>query len=313
MKEVFLDFVGDMDVEVSPTIGTDEVYHYRSKITPHYDVPKRLGGKSYEIGPIGFKEQQNTGLVDVPVCPIATEAINEKLAEVRTIRRREAIEGRLLKTKGATLLLRDAHDEGVVTDHNAVVTTQVAGLSFKFLAGNFFQNNAYIHNDMVRLVREAATRVSCHGSAMTHLIDCYCGSGIFCLSTADSFDVCVGTPLPHLFASSVCVHFLQFFASLFFVDFPPGIEVNDRAVMEAAENAKLNGITNCCFVSASAEAIFGDVKAIGRTDKDVKPTFIRDFPRDKTTVVLDPPRKGCSEIFLQQLYVALHSRTSLQT
>ncbi len=84
--------------------------------------------------------------------------------------------------------------------------------------------------------------------------------------------------------------------------------MNDRAVMEAAENAELNGITNCFFVSASAEAIFGDFKAIGRSNKDVKPTFIRGFPRDTTTVVLDPPRKGCSEIFLQQLYVTLHSR-----
>mmetsp|Transcript_4310 Transcript_4310/g.6901 ORF Transcript_4310/g.6901 Transcript_4310/m.6901 type:complete len:88 (-) Transcript_4310:9-272(-) len=61
---------------------------------------------------------------------------------------------------------------------------------------------------------------------MTHLIDCYCGSGLFAIGSSRSFDVCVG------------------------------IEVNEKAVEEARDNAALNGIQNCDFVSASAEAIF---------------------------------------------------------
>ena len=52
--------------------------------------------------------------------------------------------------KGATLLLRDALeytddltvDTPVVeTDHNVYVKTKVKDLQFRFLAGNFFQNN----------------------------------------------------------------------------------------------------------------------------------------------------------------------------
>jgi 23S rRNA (uracil1939-C5)-methyltransferase/tRNA (uracil-5-)-methyltransferase len=262
--------LGLSEVEVSPTIGTEHIYHYRSKLTPHYDSPPRVGRNSYEIGPIGFKHQQNRTTLDVPFCPIATEKINDKMAWVHQTRREDALRGRLLKTKGATLLFRDAN-EGVVTDHNAWVTTTVAGLSFRFLAGNFFQNNSYIHGTMVELVREASTRGNPDGTVMTHLIDCYCGSGMFCISAASSFEVCVG------------------------------IEVNERAVVEAGANAELNNITNCDFVCASAEAIFG-VRVVGRTEKDFRPQFVRDFPRESTVVVVDPPRKGCSQIFLEQLY-----------
>jgi hypothetical protein len=63
----------------------------------------------------------------------------------------EALEGRLKKPKkGATLLLRDAlkygdeasEDHAVVeTDSNVYVKTKVKDLEFRFLAGNFFQNN----------------------------------------------------------------------------------------------------------------------------------------------------------------------------
>ena len=91
-------------------------------------------------------------MIDVNYCHIATEAINEKLAVFREEKFTEALEGRLKKPKkGATLLLRDAlkygegntiENEAVVeTDHNVYVKTIVKDLTFRFLAGNFFQNN----------------------------------------------------------------------------------------------------------------------------------------------------------------------------
>ena len=118
------------------------------------------------------------------------------------------------------------------------------------------------------VVVAAATTVSGNNdnNKMTHLIDCYCGSGLFSLSTAASFDVCVG------------------------------IEVNEKAIEEARQNAELNGIDNCAFVAASAEAIFDSTTPV---EGDV---LVQDFPRDTTVVVCDPPRKGCSEEFLDQLY-----------
>lgn len=274
---------------VLPTAGTEEVYGYRSKITPHYDAPsknKKVDGCT-TMGPIGFKEKTSRRLVDVPRCEIATEAINERLSSLREEKIAAAGDGTLKKPKkGATLLLREAN-EGVVTDNNRYVTADVNDLTFRFRAGNFFQNNPYVLPLMVDGVVSAAARPPAWAenedeeAKMTHVVDCYCGSGLFCLSASKDFEVCVG------------------------------IEVNELAVSEARENARSNGIRNCAFVAASAEAIFdGDdpVAAVppagkrGASSSGGAATMrVRDFPRGNTAVVLDPPRKGCSEEFLTQL------------
>ena len=70
------------------------------------------------------------------------------------------------------------------------------------------KNNPYMLPVMDDLVVDAARKQNGRGEAMTHLIDCYCGSGLFCLGSAKHFDVCVG------------------------------IEVNDLAVQEAEGNAE---------------------------------------------------------------------------
>jgi 23S rRNA (uracil1939-C5)-methyltransferase/tRNA (uracil-5-)-methyltransferase len=280
-----------MEVLVLPTMGTEEVYEYRSKITPHYQAPREVGVDTYEMDAIGFQQSSNRILVDVPECIIATSAINQKYKETREVLLQRAKEGLLNqqpnkkkkgkrgrqggdKAKGATLLFRQADDhEGesvVVTDHTQYMTTTVKDLSFRYLAGNFFQNNNYVLPLMVDAVVHAATQPTTSGNKPSYLIDCYCGSGLFALSAASKFDLCVG------------------------------IELNKKAIEEATANAQLNGIANCQFVAASAEAIFTSpprLEVEGYEHQEVQT-----FPREDTVVVLDPPRKGCSTEFLEQLY-----------
>ena len=64
-----------------------------------------------------------------------------------------------------------------------------------------------------------------------------------------------------------------------------GIEVSERAVELAKHNAARNGVANVDFTLGSAGAIFDKLA----------------FPADRTTVLLDPPRKGSDEGFLSQL------------
>lgn len=274
------------DLKVLPTLGTKEIYHYRSKLTPHYNAPREVGVDTYEMEAIGFQQSSNRNLVDVSECPIATEPINDKYKAVRAQLLEKAKQGLLNQKKkkrgsrsgalGATLLFRQADDDPitgepiVVTDHNEYMITSVKDLKFRYLAGNFFQNNNFVLPYMVDAVLDAATKPISNGNAPSFLIDCYCGSGLFALSAASKFQVCVG------------------------------IEVNDRAVAEATANAQLNGISNCRFIAASAEAIFKSPQNIQVPGWEEK--AVNDFPRDKTVVVLDPPRKGCSEEFLEQLY-----------
>lgn len=283
-------------VNVLPTLGTDEIYGYRSKLTPHYQAPREQvvededGTILFQLEAIGFQKSSSRNLVDVPECPIATDAINEKYKITRQELHEQAEKGLLNQKKkkkgkrgsrggalGATLLFREADnipetgDPIVVTDHNEYMMTTVNDIKFRYQAGNFFQNNNYVLPLMVDAVKEAATKpVASTGMSPSYLIDCYCGSGLFALSTASHFQLCVG------------------------------IEVNEKAIKEATENARLNNISNCQFMAASAEAIFTSPPEI--TVPGFEGCKVQQLDRQSTVVVLDPPRKGCSEEFLAQLY-----------
>jgi 23S rRNA (uracil1939-C5)-methyltransferase/tRNA (uracil-5-)-methyltransferase len=65
-----------------------------------------------------------------------------------------------------------------------------------------------------------------------------------------------------------------------------GVEVSESAVAFARENAAANGISNAAFVAGDASAIFSGLE----------------FAAADTVVVIDPPRKGCDELFLRQLF-----------
>src|ERR1039457_2861081 len=65
-----------------------------------------------------------------------------------------------------------------------------------------------------------------------------------------------------------------------------GVEVSESSVAFARENAAANAIPNATFLAGDASAIFSGLG----------------FPGDDTAVVIDPPRKGCDEAFLRQLF-----------
>jgi len=64
-----------------------------------------------------------------------------------------------------------------------------------------------------------------------------------------------------------------------------GIDISDQSISCAAHNAKLNARDNCSFKLGSAEIIFDGLE----------------FNGEESAVIIDPPRKGCSEDFIKQL------------
>ncbi|QQL45988.1 class I SAM-dependent RNA methyltransferase [Sulfuriroseicoccus oceanibius] len=240
VEELLQRMVG-IEAEVQPVIASPKEYHYRSKLTPHFQKP-RCG----ELSEIGFlKQGRRYDLVDVESCPIAMDQINERLIGVRAdVRSR----GSSFK-RGATLLLR-ADKNTVHTESDAIAEEDVEGVTFRFKAGEFFQNNPYILPKFTSFVREQAA-----AGGNKYLIDAYCGSGLFGLTSARAFDQVAG------------------------------IEVSEAAIDWAKANAKANGIENVRFINGSAEAIFQDVQ----------------FPGSETTVIIDPPRKGSNQMFIDQL------------
>ncbi len=78
-----------------------------------------------------------------------------------------------------------------------------------------------------------------------------------------------------LFAISLAKHFQHV----------AGVEVSEAATDWARHNARKNNIEHAKFLAASAEAIFKEI----------------DFDPAHTTILIDPPRKGSSPEFLEQL------------
>jgi tRNA/tmRNA/rRNA uracil-C5-methylase (TrmA/RlmC/RlmD family) len=237
----------DGSVEVAACIPSPAPYGYRSKLTPHFPRPR-----PDRTPAIGFLQAERRITIDVPACPIATPAVNARLAELRA-----EVFGRWGSYKrGATLLVREA-SSGVTVDPRAIVTEQVGDLSLQFTAGDFFQNNPFLLPRMVAYVA-AETREG----AAAYLVDAYCGSGLLGLAAAPSFTRVLG------------------------------VEVSESAVRWARANAARNGRDNCEFIAADATAVFATVP----------------FGAAETAVIVDPPRKGCSDDFLRQL-VAFAPRT----
>ncbi|MDR2981707.1 MAG: class I SAM-dependent RNA methyltransferase [Puniceicoccales bacterium] len=232
--------LGNIETTVNPCHPSPKEFHYRSKLTPHFQDPRR---ENFPIGFLAVNHREK--IIDIPACPIATEAINQALPEIRE--RTRANHTRF--KRGATLLIRETA-EGVVTNPKQTVTEHVDGLALKFMAGDFFQNNPFILPKFVDYAVGQARQDGCR-----YLVDTYCGSGLFALCGAKKFEQVLG------------------------------IEVNEDAVRKAAENARLNQIENCKFVAGSAEQIFASVTT----------------PPQETAVIIDPPRRGCDEVFLRQL------------
>ena len=131
---------------------------------------------------------------------------------------------------------------------------------FEYGASSFFQNNNSILVPLTSYVRDAIFPSSAPETQQkpNHLVDAYCGSGLFALTLSPHFDKIAG------------------------------IELSTESIKAANHNATLNNLEpgKCSFLEGDASNIFATVQS---------------FPRDQTAVIIDPPRKGSDEKFIDQL------------
>ncbi|EJD55034.1 S-adenosyl-L-methionine-dependent methyltransferase [Auricularia subglabra TFB-10046 SS5] len=284
VRKAYINYSGlNMETDVPPvllTIGSPLQYGYRTKITPHFDAPpenrtgrkgrpraKREWDSKWEVK-IGFDAKGRGQVLDIEECPIATQTLNDAL----TVARADVQKNISQYKRSATLLLRDSLESFssdpaaepethiYIKDHKATVRERVGEHTFEFPAGSFFQNNNAILPHLLSYVRDAIDACTTPDTRPTHLVDAYCGSGLFSVALAGGFAKAVG------------------------------VELDKKAVEAARANAARNGLPadRCSFTAGQAEAIFESV--LGGV-----------FPPDRTAVVIDPPRKGCDELFLKQL------------
>lgn len=274
--EELLKFMAGVEFAVAPVIGSPREFGYRSKITPHFRAwPVAGRGEAGSPGsatpattnPIGFlKQGTRFDLIDVPRCEIATEEINTKLPEVRERTRQRLVAGEY--KRDATLLLRHAQ-EGVVTDYDAVITELIP------------QNRA------AATPPRNASRPGSAALQLKFLARDFFQNNPFILPAFTSYvrEQAAGSGAKFL-VDAYCGSGLFALSCAPAFERVTGIELSATSVKFATENAAANGIANATFRAGDAAQIFAGL----------------DFPPADTAVVIDPPRKGCDELFLNQLF-----------
>lgn len=118
-----------------------------------------------------------------------------------------------------------------ITDQKAIVREQVGDMSFEYQAGSFFQNNNSVLEPLTTYVKNA---IFAHTAVKpTHLVDAYCGAGLFSIMLSPHFEVVTG------------------------------IELSADSIRFATRNAELNNIPKgkCTFRAGDAANIFATVKS----------------------------------------------------
>jgi len=215
---------------------------------------------------IGFLRQGTRfDVVDVPQCAIATPEINARLVEVRERTRERLARGEY--KRDATLLLRHA-SEGVVTDYDAVITEEV-----ERSGGTPHAAGEGAESPHPLKLRFLARDFFQNNPFILPAFTGYVREQAAASGARFLVDAYCGSGLFALSAASA-------------FERVAGVEISESSIRFAEENAAANGITNARFLAGDASAIFSGL----------------DFPKNETAVIIDPPRRGCDESFLKQLF-----------
>lgn len=150
--------------------------------------------------------------------------------------------------KGVSLVLRDSvavpdtsdpdslssavEKHVCVTDHRATVRENVGDWIFEYTGGSFFQNNNSVLMPLTTYVSDSIFRQPGSGTTKpTHLVDAYCGAGLFAITLSPHFSTVAG------------------------------IELSSESIKCATRNAELNHIpsSKIRFLAGDAANIFATV------------------------------------------------------
>ncbi len=305
---------------IGETIGSPLQYGYRTKLTPHFDGPpgsmtrkaKRTNPSERkgfeEVPPIGFQLKGTRKTLDIEDCPIGTDAVR---AGMRTERKR--ISEEIAKyTKGATILLREhtlrklnpqPEQDNTILDLDETQKMHASSSTGPpSNTGNESEANVNVGHLQPSAYIEEKTYITDQRAISTEYID-----GFEFKNTAGAFFQNNNSILPtftdyirqrivprssedngksiEYMIDAYCGSglFTITLSSLFSSSM--GIDIAGDSIVSARENAAANKVSNASFMTADASKLFEQVT----------------YPPEKTVVILDPPRKGCDDPFLQQL------------
>lgn len=346
-KEIKNEWLG----KILPTQGSPLQYRYRTKLTPHYDVPRsvskkgfvdldvipRLGfslkGKGEYLG-LKFKKYQHDDeennkkpidysevprlltddmtelpdshpiegrevvrqrsirpypgdVIDIEDCLIGTDIVRKGFLNEHMRLNKDWVDVNKRSKKGVTILLREHSTEAETSELGSLNpnTNELTKIVENGLTKTCVTNPQNIISDYVDTGLGTKLRFDFianeffqNNNSILPLVIKYVYDELF-LGTDNKYlvDAYCGSGL---FAVSIA-------SSNVGVERVLGVEISERATEFAIKNAQLNNIPKekCDFICGKAERLFESI----------------DFAKDQTGVILDPPRKGCDDVFLNQL------------
>lgn len=289
---------------ISDTYGSPLEYNYRTKLTPHFDGPKgpKHARKYTSVPPIGFTMKGRRKVMEIEDCPIASPIVREGL-----IRERASVAANIHKYKnGATLLIRESTQRTpktksapyaikgdtehlITTSHPTPITTsphtQRPIIHKEF--PTYIEEKTYISNmnetsieyiDDWKFSNRAGSFFQNNNSILSKFTAYVRGHALPPAPT-------LGEPSVKYLLDAYCGTGLFAITLSNLFKSTLGVDIDASAITAARANATANHLSNIGFIEADAAALFAGVP----------------FPPAETVVVIDPPRKGCSDDFLKQL------------
>jgi 23S rRNA (uracil1939-C5)-methyltransferase len=202
---------------VKPPLPAPHPLHYRNKIKLHCDTSS--------AGPvIGYVGRDNVSVVDVPACELATEALNESLAEIRCKRPdllepKTKITMRYTETDGVKVWRGNRPESGKSIQESTVIGPLHAP------PDSFFQVYPEVADQVLEVVMALIQSLS-----PKRFVDLYCGVGVFALAASKS-------SVPSVV----------------------GVDSDKAAVRAARDNAARMDLQGVEFVHADVSAVLSEV------------------------------------------------------
>lgn len=307
--------------QIQPTASSPLQFAYRTKITPHFDIPRSLqikSGNTMEKPPaLGFtqrgrpewrSEPSQGAILDIESCALATNILNIALKNERA---RFSTNFNNYK-RGATLLLREntllqdpektIEEQLHEAEESAKCQDNDTGVFSRDTSGNISYLEVKDSNTGRNLIKTCITNPRATATEYINGLQYKFAAGeFFQVNTSILPQVAeyVCKEAVGRSADNAVTHLVDAYCGAGFFAISSahamqrvlGVEISAANARSAMENALLNGkaiADKCTFVAGSAEHIFAEATK-------------QEFPPDRTAVVIDPPRNGCDLGFLGQL------------
>ncbi|ODV86361.1 hypothetical protein CANARDRAFT_211765 [[Candida] arabinofermentans NRRL YB-2248] len=286
---------------VESTIPSPLKLGYRTKLTPHYQINKKYsldklpnigfgkkGKPEWRVNTADLREYPGE-VMDIEDCLIGTEIVRKGMANERARLNRDllaSLKDKTFKKRGgigATILLRE--DTKLIDDVNQVkgstdLNDEISKLYIDNKVKTCVTDNNSIVSEFIKIddidlrFDFVANEFFQNNNSILPKVIQYVKSNLSIDSNDENYlvDAYCGSGLFSIALSSSVTKSL-------------GVEISSHSIKFAKKNVELNNIKNCEFIEGKAEELFKKIE----------------FPKDKTSVILDPPRKGCDDIFLKQL------------